>query len=198
MDAFLSLAPAALFALVWRFRQTMPKGSLWLAGSFAVATVGDLWATAANGAWYPSYVWLPIQLALAVRAVVPGKAWVSVWVWLGLLGLFDALTLTGPEVMVTGVGSVVVTSVAVHCAHRLAAPVLLYFGAGSIAYLGMVASIGGEHFMTWWWTYQACRVLGWLALAEIVRCCWFRYRVRRSTDDSNGAQFSVLRQLEAG
>lgn len=200
MDAFLSLTPAALFLVVLRLRRRLPPGVVWLSASFAVATVGDLWATAAGGAWWPSYLWLPVQLALAVRAVSvsDGKEYLGFWTWLGALALYDVLVVTGPDVLVTAVGSAVVTSLAMRTGGRLSVPILIYFGAGSVAYLGMVASIGGEAFMAWWWAYQACRVLGWLALAEIVRCCWFRYRVGRATVDPHHVErVSLLRFLGA-
>lgn len=184
MNAFLALTPVVLALVVWRYRRLLPTGSVWLALGLAISTVGDVWLWAIGGAWYPSYVWLPVQLACVIRAVSPGREWVGLWTWLAMLGLYDIAFVSGPEVLVTGVGSTAALAIAVRSGHRLTVPVALYFGAGTVAYLGMVSALGSGWFMAWWWAYQAARVLGWCALAEIVRHRWWRDRkARRRTPD---------------
>jgi hypothetical protein len=191
MDAALSLIPAALGLLIWRFRSILPDGAVWLGAALAVSTLGDLWATAAGGEWYPSYVWLPVQLGLAIRAVTTGREWVSYVLVLFALGAWNVVDSTGPDMLVTGVGSIVVVTVALVTAHRLTLPILLYFGAGSFGYLCMVTALGSPAFMSWWWFYQACRVFGWLAMAEVVRAYWWEHRRAKIENEHVQARMSL-------
>lgn len=182
MDAVLALLPAALLALVFRYREILPSGAVWLAAALAVSTFGDLWATAMGGAWWPSYLWLPVQLGLAVFAVSRRKEWIGVCAWLLVFGLFNLTVTTGPDLLVTAAGSVALTAMVLRSGHPLATPVLIYFGLGSATYFGMVAAFNGGPFMVWWYMYQACRVLGWVALANIVRVHWWERRVERASE----------------
>ena len=153
---------------LWPLRRRLPDGAGLVACAFAVSWLGDMWALVAGGAWYGSYLWLPVQLGLALYVVADWDALGPLLAILALLAAYDIGTASGPDVVITAVGSAAIVTIAIRTAHPLAVPLVLYFGLGSALYLVMVSQAPGGTFLAWWWAYQSARVLAWAAFLGIL------------------------------
>lgn len=150
----IGLLPIAAMLLLGR---GMP-GMYWLvAFAFAMSWLGDAIARGMGGSWASVYWWLPVQFGLVLVALLP-NARLRLW----LLALMAAtlgsylLSAPGPDWLLTVIGSALVLW---HACGAIAIPLAVYFGAGSLAYIAMIVTMGGEHFMAAWYGYQTCRAL---------------------------------------
>lgn len=161
----------------WFFRRHLPKGAWWLAAAFGVSFVGEVAGMVAGTPWWPSYLWLPVQIGLALTVVAPHDHLIRLWSGLTVLAIYDMFALgSTPDIWITALGSAAVLVYALQGKRALACPIVLYFGAASALYFGMVANLRTEWFWPWFWAYQGVRVLSWLAYAEVLRERWFRGR----------------------
>lgn len=175
-----ALLPA--FAAVL-YRTRIPRGTVLVAAAFAVSWAGDGFALFTGGAWYTSYLWLPVQFGLVLWAVVPGE----VGRLKGLVGLLLAagagvvFLAPAPDMLVTVAGAVLVVPAALHDRHPLALAIVLYFGLGSALYLVMVSHVNDPAgFGPWWWAYQLARVAGWGAFLWAI---WRHQRHQRTVPE---------------
>lgn len=115
-------------------------------------------------------MWLPVQFALVLWAMRPGEAWPAA---LPLVASVSwVVSGPGPEWIITAAGSVAVLVLA----HgRLAVPLVIYFGPGTLCYFWMTETL--DHIMPAWYAYQACR------LAAIAAFGFAAYRGYRGLDD---------------
>lgn len=158
-------------ALVLWGRQLPAKW--WLFGlALGVSWVADSAQAYAGGVWGTWYVFLPVQLALAFAAYTDSAAErVAGAAFVGVLAASSAwLTYPGLDWLGTAVGSVLILFYALERG-PLWVPGFVYFGLGTLAYLG-IALRDDANFMPWWYAYQACR------LVAIVWFCSLVYRER--------------------
>lgn len=156
-------------------RTRLPRGTALIATAFAVSWLGDTLAWATGGAWYTSHLWLPVQFGLVLWAVTERGADRVLPLALILAATLVSMAVfaPGPDVVITLTGSALVLVTAMRSRHPLALPVLIYFGVGSVCYLMMVShyvtgtAMGGG-FDSWWWAYQAARVMAWAAFLWIL------------------------------
>jgi hypothetical protein len=148
-----SLVPA-VFLLSWG--RGLPR-AWWLVGiAFGVSYVADSVNNAAGGRWDLDQWWMFIQFALVLVAVKPD----ILLLWALLLAAM-ASTIFGagqPEWFLTLVGSSLVLS---YARGRIAVPLWIYFGAGSIAYAGMLATMSNA--LPAWYTYKAFTLIAYAA-----------------------------------
>jgi hypothetical protein len=143
-----SLVPAVLL-LSWG--RGLPR-AWWLVGiAFAVSYVGDSVAYALGSTWGAVYAWLPIQFALVLMAVKPDL--LLLWALMLTAMASWLVSAPGPDWLLTLVGSLLVLF---HARGRIAVPLWIYFGAGSIAYSGMLATM--SDVLPAWYLYQGCRL----------------------------------------
>jgi hypothetical protein len=159
-----ALVPLLAVALLGR---RAPRAWWLVAAAFFVSWVGDSAAHFAGDAWWTAYAWLPVQFGLVLVAFLPTVLWRMVAVTgVLLLAVTSAqATAPGPDWMLT-LGA----SVAILAAVKgpLSAPVVLYFGFGSLAYLWMVALIGSDRLVGAWWAYQGCRVAAYVTFVGLL------------------------------
>lgn len=125
---------------------------------------------AAGTPWWPSYLWLPVQIGLALHVVAPHGHLLRLWTGLTALALYDMFALgSTPDIWITALGSAAVLVYALDGRHGLACPIVLYFGFASALYYPMVANLRTDAFWPWFWAYQGARVLAWLAFFEVLR-----------------------------
>lgn len=164
-----SLVPA-VFLLSWG--RGMPR-AWWLVGiAFAVSYVGDSVTYALGGSWGSDYWWPPIQLALVLVAVKPDL----LLLWALMLAAVASwlMSAPGPDWLLTLVGS---SLVLIYARGRIAVPLWLYFGAGSVAYSWMLATMESG-ILPAWYTYQACRIAAFGA---------FVFMLHREASDGRGS-----------
>lgn len=164
----LALVPLAAVVLA---RHRLPR-EYWLVGlAFLASWLGDMLASLYGGSWLVSYLWLPAQVALVLMVVLPTalSRLLSPPLMALLAGVSWLISAPGPDVLVTVVGSTVILR---YAQGRLARPLQVYFGAGTVAYLIMATLIASPHFMLAWYVYQTCRltafVLFTLAVVQAV------------------------------
>lgn len=159
----IGLIPIALMLIAGRGQ----PASHWLVAiAFAVSWLGDSAAQMLGGSWAGTYAWLPVQFALVVSAFERRPIELALVLWaVGLAGFGSwLLSAPGPDWLLTVFGSVVVCVLA---RGAIGAPVLAYFGAGTIAYCWMLTTMDTD-IMPAWLTYQACRLVAFGAFAAIV------------------------------
>ena len=125
----------------------------WLVGlAFAVSYVADSVTGAIGGTWAIDQWWRFIQFALILVAVKPD----ILLLWALLLTAVASSLFGGgqPEWFLTLVGSCLVL---IYARGRIAVPLWIYFGAGSVAYSWMLATMESG-ILPAWYTYQACRI----------------------------------------
>lgn len=148
----LHLSPLVPTVFLLSWGRSVPR-AWWLVGfAFAVSYVVDSVVGALGGRWnVGDQWWLFIQLALVVVAVKPD----ILLLWALLLTAMASSLFGGgqPDWLLTLVGSCLVLF---YARGRIAVPLWLYFGAGSVAYSWMLATM--EDILPAWYTYQACRV----------------------------------------
>ena len=163
----LYLSPIAPAAFLWIYTLGKLDGyakHVPLAAAFLLSLVGDSASHHFAGAWWPSFVWLPAQMTLALWAYVTDH-WHRIFAG-GMLVILSAASWTAsygkPDLIVTMVGSLAIVLVA-RGPTRAAA--WAYFGFGSLFYVLMVAKIGHElpDYMRPWKLYQTCRIVAYAA-----------------------------------
>jgi hypothetical protein len=143
-----SLVPA-VFLLSWG--RGVPR-AWWLVGiAFGVSYVADSVIGATIHSWSGDYWWLPIQFALVLMAVKPDL--LLLWALMLTAMASWLMSAPGPDWLLTLVGSLLVLF---YARGRIAVPLWLYFGAGSIAYSGMLATM--SDVLPAWYLYQGCRL----------------------------------------
>jgi hypothetical protein len=143
------LVPALATLAHW---QRTPFAYRLVALAFGMSWVGDSAARLLGGAWSASYWWLPIQFALVLVAVKPDL--LVLWA-LALAAIASWLmSAPGPDWFLTLVGSCLVLTFA---RGRIALPLWIYFGAGSVAYSWMLATMESG-ILPAWYLYQWCRL----------------------------------------
>ena len=121
-----------------------------------------------GGTWNHSYFFLPIQVYLILLAFVRSTA--NRLFLAGALVLMVpasmALSWPGPDYLITIMGSLAILSVA---RGRLAIPLHLYFGYGTVAYVWLASEVaGGTDILPAWYTYQACRALAFVLFVAVI------------------------------
>ena len=164
----IALVPILIVLLAGR---GLPRAYWWLAGAFTVSWVWDSVIGWRGGAWEVFFLFLPLQMGLAVaafrrHALIPA---LIVFYALAIVGL----GLGPPDVLVTLLGSGTVVALALR-SEILTAPVVLYFGIGTLCYLGMIQHLDGDGFMRWWYPYQGARAAAFGAFG------WEVWRVREA------------------
>lgn len=133
---------------------------LLVALGFAVSAIGDAMSGALGNVWWVSYLWLPLQFSCILWALIPDRTERNraLAALLGLAFVASVIFNPGPEYVVSVLGSMLVLWTV---RGWLAVPIYVYFGFGTLAYLWMVLRLtqGGD-YMTAWWTYQTCRMVG--------------------------------------
>lgn len=141
--------------------------SYWtLAFAFAMSWLGDSIARGFGGSWVAVYWWLPAQFALVLLALLPPTK-LRLWM-LALLAAALASAVVSwprPDWLLTLVGSAFVLW---HARGDCAVPLWIYFGAGTVAYMGMIVTLGTDRFMPAWYAYQACRLVAACSFVGIV------------------------------
>lgn len=147
---YASLAP--LLLILWRPRRDL---SYWLVAlAFATSHIADTVAEWSGGSWSVTRFYVPVQLALFALAFTRRRDLVGA-VFLAVAVMSFAGT--GPDMIVRGVGSLVVLWLAKD--HALSWSIFAYLGVGTVLYLGMVAQIDDVPvFMRWWYPYQGARL----------------------------------------
>jgi hypothetical protein len=145
-----ALAP---LAFLLAFRRDV-RAAYWIVSiAFAVSFFADTVAAFMGGSWAPTSVYPVVQFGLVALAF-GGYVWGLVVAAAVLLTVTDV-----PPALPYAVGSMAVMWLARE--HKLAAPVLVYFGLGTALYLGMIRHAtpeAYEPFMRWWYPYQAARL----------------------------------------
>lgn len=155
---------------VLKVRQ-VPPAYRWVAFAFAVSWVADSAIYFGDGTWMLDYWWVPVQMGLALMAFV--RSWR--WLWaLVLVSMASWLFLGPPDWALRVIGSVVVLA---YARGPLRWPLWIYFGAGTLAYVAMVATLS----MSVGYAYHAVRLLGYLAFVAVV----LHYR-REHVGDTTG------------
>jgi hypothetical protein len=154
----MDLVPLVAVALVSRRRLVSPVAWL-LACAWLVSWFGSSLQHFAGGLWWPSYVWLPVQLGLVLAAFKPERLPLIAGALAALAVVSALLTAPGPDVLLTLVGSV---GVLVLARGRYVLPVFLYFGVGSVFYLLMIQRVG-DGFTPMWLAYQGSRAAAYVA-----------------------------------
>jgi hypothetical protein len=146
----LPLVPA-VFLLSWG--RGVPR-AWWLVGiAFAVSYVVDSVVGALGGRWdLGDQWWLSVQLALVLVAVKPDL--LLLWALMLTAMASWLMSAPGPDWLLTLVGSLLVLF---HARGRIAVPLWIYFGAGSLAYSGMLATMA-SNIDPAWYLYQGCRL----------------------------------------
>ena len=139
----------------------------WLfAGALSVSWFGDSAQHYLFGGWAAQYVWVPAQFALIFGGFLTGFGLVLALWAVAAFGVFSAVVSSpGPEWILTFAGSIGLLAVV---RGPLTVPTFLYFGVGSLLYLGMVAGLREADFMAWWYGYQACRLAAVLAFLWLI------------------------------
>lgn len=159
-----ALAPLAVL-LVLHDRQLLARYGL-VAVAFSLSWFGDSLATLFGGSWNAAYLWVPLQIGFVLFGLVKEKVYREFIPWAIALTACTSLALSypGPEVFVIVTGSVAIMALAWG---KLSVPLYIYFGLGTVCYLGMVTQLNG-HFMPMWYGYQTCRLAAYVAFAWIV------------------------------
>lgn len=149
--------------VLWR-----PAAPYWfVACGLSVSWIGDLLMRAGGWTWEYSYLWLPVQIGLVLWGLARTMTERTV-IAFGVPGLAimgATMTSPQPDVAVTLVGSVAI----LHLADgRLALPLYIYFGAGTVFYFLMAARAGTVDILPAWIGYQACRVACYSTFARSV------------------------------
>jgi hypothetical protein len=149
----LGLVPLIAMLLIGR---GLPRAYWLVALAFAVSWVADSIAAMTGGRWDAMYFWLPAQFALVFAAVAP-TGWLLLWLWALALVMSASLFMSAPDPdwFVTLAGSMAVLMLA---RGPLALPLAAYFGAGTLGYFWMLATLESG-VMPAWYAYQACRLI---------------------------------------
>jgi hypothetical protein len=128
--------------------------------------VGDSIAWAFDGSWEGTYLWLPFQFWLIFLAFMeaPANRVFSLGAVVLLALTSWSISGAGPDVLLTLAGSVTVLVIA---GGRMALPLRIYFGLGTLAYFVMATSSGNQ-FLAAWGTYQGCRLLAYTLFLGIL------------------------------
>lgn len=162
-----ALLPLAALLVAWR---SAPHAYKLLALSLAVSWPADSAAYYLGDPWVLSLAWLPVQLTLAVAAFRgAGRSTWLVLIGLVVLAVSSALWWPGDghDLLVAVAGSAAVLAFS---EGELALPSWIYFGAGTLAYLGMILHMddlrAGDP--TWAVYYQDCRLLAFASFLALV------------------------------
>jgi hypothetical protein len=150
---------------VFLFRRKATPAMWFLALAFFVSWFADSAAHFIGGSWAGRFVWLPLQLWLASLAFTKERGRRILYAF-GLVFLAFAsasISWPGPDIFLTLLGSIGLLWIA---RGKLALPVYIYFGAGSLAYLMMVNNIGAD-FLRFWYLYQGCRLVAFAVFIGI-------------------------------
>lgn len=155
----------ALILFAWK----APHAYWILAAAFALSWVGDSASHFYRGSWDPSFLWLPIQLSLAVAAF-RGTGSATLWSAVAIAAvaiIAQAFPGQGHDWPIILVGSALVLAFA---RGPLALPARIYFGVGTLAYLVMVANLDALRAgdVRLWYAYQSCRLATYLAFVGAV------------------------------
>lgn len=147
----IALLPIA--AVLLRGWSRVPESHRWMAAAFAVSWVWDSVIGWAGGGWETAFLFLPLQIGLAIAAFRPE------WLLEALVVLYG-LSLAGmwvgpPDIAVSVLGSGAVLWLAFRT-RALRWTTGLYFGVGTLAYLAMIA-VPEDAFMRAWYGYQGAR-----------------------------------------
>lgn len=158
----IGLLPGIAMAI---FGRKLPARYWLLAAAFSVSWLADSLAKYLDGSWTASYVWIPIQMALVLVALLedPMRRLFAVTSLAVVAFGSAALSWPGPDVLVTLGGSVAVLALA---SGPAVVPLYLYFGAGSVSYLWMIGHL--DDVLPGWYAYQASRLSAYLAFAVLV------------------------------
>lgn len=144
---YASIAP---LLLLLAFRRDVGAAYWFVALGFAVSFFMDM-----TDSWAVSHVLPAIQLGFFAWAF--GAAWVMpVLVTLAAVQIIGT-DLSGPDIYVTLVGSMLVVHAAV--GHPLLPAMLAYCGVATILYVLMVGELFRPAFMPLWYGYQGSRLL---------------------------------------
>jgi hypothetical protein len=165
----LSALVPSVFLLSWG--RGVPR-AWWLVGiAFGVSYVGDSVSRALGSTWGAEHWWLFVQLALVLVAVKPDL--LLLWALMLTAMASWLMSAPGPDWLLTLVGSLLVL---LYAQGRIAVPLWIYFGAGSIAYSGMLATM--SNVLPAWYLYQGCRLTAFGA---------FVFMLHREASDGRGS-----------
>lgn len=157
---FAALLPAAVVAL----GRDRSATYVLVAAAFAVSFLADLGVLLTGHSWSVLAIYPVLQFGLF--AVAFGGAGLAIL--LCVVALLQAIGMPGPDMLVTGIGSIGVLYLATP--HRLHASMLWYCGVASVCWLLMVpVRSNPDAFMLAWWPYQAARLI---AFGLFVRAAW--------------------------
>ena len=159
----MALLPIVAMMLMGR---GLPREYWLVALAFMVSWFGDSLAWALGGAWWGTYLWLPVQFWIVLMAFfkTPTNRVFSLGAVVILAASSWSVTGAGPDLLLTIAGS---ATVLVLMEGRLVPPLIAYFGLGTVAYLFMTSSTG-DRFMVGWYLYQSCRLLAFILFTSTV------------------------------
>lgn len=147
-----ALAPL-LFLVV--FRPKAPASHWLVALGFSVSVFADFGAKMLGGSWALTYVYPAVQLGLFAWAF--GAPWAMLALLTLALVQVAGMPLSGPEMWVTVLGSMVVIWLAM--GHPLFGSMLAYCGLATCFYLLLATELFRPAFMPLWYAYQGSRLL---------------------------------------
>lgn len=156
-----------ILAVFYLGRRRLAEPVAWLlACAWLVSWFGSSLQHFSGGEWWTSYLWLPVQFALAFMAfgLVPIVA-VAVAVTLGALSAL--VSAPGPDVFMSVTCSALLVAMLLMERGPYVLPAALYFGLGTVCYVLMVERTG-ESIMPAWYAYQGSRALAYLAFLAVV------------------------------
>ena len=141
---------------------------LWVAFGFAISWPADSQMFFKNGSAEVWYYFVPFQIWVIASGFMRSRAdrIVSFLAFPALAVVSWELTAPEVEQVVTIAGSIVILILAKK-AGGIFAPLLIYFGAGTVAYIYMANS--PEHAMAApMWAYQSLRLIAYIAFTVII------------------------------
>ncbi len=162
------VVPLAAVAIAWALslgtRLRPPsEAHWWVAFGLAVSVFADSVQRLVGGTFDVTFYYVPAQIALVLWAFERGLiVRVLILAFLAVAGWVSAQVTEAPaEWMIALVGGMTICAAAWK-AGVLRAPLWVYFGLGTLAYLWLIPTIGTEAIYPRWLAYQSCR---WAAFA---------------------------------
>lgn len=155
----MALVPILAMMLIGLSGKSLSRTYWLLALAFSVSWFGDSLSYASGGAWYWTYLWMPLQLWLICLAFMrdPLNRVSSLGALIFLAALSWAVSGPGPDILLTVAGSIWIILLA---EGRMAPAIHIYFGLGTVAYLSMVVA-PDSHVLLAWYVHQVSRMIAY-------------------------------------
>ena len=143
----------------------LPRAYWYLALGFFVSWFADSATHFLGGSWYVDYYWVPLQCWLVLLAFItdPAGRLASLVSLIFLSAIAHELHGAGPDLLLRFGGSIAILWFA---RGRLAPPLYIYFGLGTLAYLVMILHY--DNIFPAWVVYQGCRLAAYVAFLWII------------------------------